>query len=221
MGYHEKEVHERECLMMTDKMKLGLVFGGMVVAFVIQMILGSPADANISEVNDGEGLRLRVIAHSDDAFDQVVKRVVVFAIEDFLNQHEAGLTADFIITNLDGIRNSIDTVMAEIDVEMDVQISLEHHYFVDSLGYYTSLVVKLGEGLGENWWCFINPGVCTVPNDEDISSNEAQVEVLDDLQESFGMRASSFIGGLFGGGSNRQEVAEGEINWFLFDDEKK
>lgn len=207
--------------MMTDKMKLGLVFGGMVVVFAIQLIVGMPVDANIGELNDGEGLRLRVIAHSDDSFDQVVKRVVVFAVEDFLNQHEHGNSADFIINNLDKIRDTVDTVLAELNVDIDVQISLEHHYFDDSSDYHASLVVRLGDGLGENWWCFINPGVCTVPNDEDISSNEAQVEVRDELQDSFGMRTTKFIGGIFGWESNHQEVAMGEIDWFLFDDERQ
>lgn len=205
---------------MTDKMKLGLVFGGIVVAFVLQLVVGVPVDAHVGEVNAGEGLRLRVIAHSDEVFDQVVKRVVVFAVEDFLNQHEAGYSAYFIVNNLSGIRETIEQVLTEVDVAIDIELSLEHHYFPDSLGHYASLVVKLGNGQGENWWCFINPGVCTVPMDGDVSVNEAQVEVTEQLQASFGTRAMRFIGGLFSRERNRAEVVAGEIDWFLFDDER-
>lgn len=207
--------------MMTDKMKLGLVFGGMVIVFIIQLIVGAPVDANMGEGNEGEGLRLRVIAHSDDSFDQVVKRVVVFAVEDFLNQHVQSHSVEFIMRNLDGIRETIETVLTEVNVELGVEISLEHHYFPDSLGYYASLVIRLGDGSGENWWCFINPGVCTVPDSVDVSANEAQIEMRDELQGSFGRRTIRFIGELFGGGSDQQELAMGEIDWFLFDDERQ
>jgi stage II sporulation protein R len=206
---------------MTDKVKLGLVFGAIVIAFIIQLIVGSPVDANGGDVSEGGGLRLRVIAHSDDSFDQVVKRVVVFAVEDFLNQHDDGHSVNFIINNFDGIRNTIDQVLTEINVKMGVEISLEHHYFSDSLAYYASLVVRLGDGQGANWWCFINPGVCTVPNEADVSANEAQVVMTDELQDHFGARTIRFVGRLFGGESDRREVAVGEIDWFLFDDERQ
>lgn len=204
---------------MTDKMKLGLVFGAIVAVFIIQVIAGAPveAEANTSVVADN--LRLRVIANSDDSFDQVVKRVAVFAIEEFMNQHEDGYTFEFLVANLETIREIVRSVLAEIGVQMDIEVSFGHHYFQADSGYYLSLVVRLGEGNGENWWCFINPGVCARPTDEYVSVNTAQVEVRTEIQDNLGTRALNFIGGLFGGGESR-EVVEGEIDWFLFDDER-
>jgi len=204
---------------MTDKMKLGLIFGAIVLVFIAQVIAGAPVEAEASTSVVADDLRLRVIAHSDDSFDQVVKRVVVFTIEDFMNQHENGYTLEFLVDNLETIREVITDVLAEIGVQLDIEVSFGHHYFPTNSGYYTSLVVRLGEGAGENWWCFINPGVCVVPTDEYVSVNTAQVEVRTEVQESLGTRALNFIGGLFGGGEN-SEVAEGEIDWFLFDDER-
>ena len=205
--------------MMTDKMKFGLVVGIIVIAFIIQLVVGISVGANNTEVND-ESLRLRVIAHSDDALDQVVKRVVGFAVVDFLNQYDYGYSPESIIYNLDGVRTAIEEVLDDINVDVDAQINLEHHYFPDSSDYYVSLVVRLGDGDGENWWCFINPGVCTIPSDEYISANEIQTQHTQELQEDFGTRTISFIGGLFGGESDHHRVMEGEIDWFLFDDEK-
>ncbi|MCL2559627.1 MAG: stage II sporulation protein R [Turicibacter sp.] len=206
---------------MTDKMKLGWVFAAMIVALMIQLAAGTPIDASAEEMHDGEDLRLRVIAHSDDSFDQVVKRVVVFAVEGYLNQHENGHSPEFIVRNMDGIRLAIDEVLAEIHVETEIDLSLEHHYFADSLGYYMSLIVRIGDANGENWWCFINPGVCTAPNDETATANTAQIALTEELQDSFGTRVIRFVGGLFGGRSAAyEETAMGEINWFLFDDER-
>jgi len=202
---------------MTDKMKLGLVFASIIVVFIIQVITGVPGSAEASVASDD--LRLRVVANSDDSFDQVIKRVAVFAIEEFMNQHEAGYTREFLVGNLEAIHETVRSVLADIGVDLDIEVSLGHHYFPANSGYYTSLVVRLGEGNGKNWWCFINPGVCTVPTDENVSVNTAQVEVRTDLQESLGTRALSFFGGLFGN-ETRREIADGEIDWFLFDDER-
>jgi len=204
---------------MTDKMKLGLVFGLIVIVFIIQIITGTPTEVEASPYIGGENLRLRVIAHSDDEMDQLVKRLAVFAATDFMNGHEFGHTAEFLTNHLEGIQEAIVDVLTEINVSTTVEVSIGHHYFPASENYYASLVVRLGEANGENWWCFINPGVCVVPTDEYVSSNAAQVEVREELQENMATRTLSFIGGLFGSGE-RREVAEGEIDWFLFDDER-
>jgi len=204
---------------MTDKMKLGLVFGGIIVVFIAQIIAGAPVEAEANAYVAADNLRLRVIANSDDAFDQVVKRVAVFAIEEFMNQHEDGYTLAFLADNLGMVHEAVVDVLAEIGAPMDVELSFGYHYFPMSSGYYASLVVRLGEAAGENWWCFINPGVCIVPTGEYASVNAVQVEVRTEMQESLGTRAFNFIGGLFGGGE-RAEVVGGEIDWFLFDDER-
>ena len=204
---------------MTDKMKLGLVFVAIVVVFIIQIIAGVRVEAEANTPVMADDLRLRVIANSDDAFDQVVKRVAVFAIENFMNQHELGYTMDFLADHLELIHEAVVDVLAEIDVVVNVELSFGYHYFPLSSGYYASLVVRLGEAAGENWWCFINPGVCVVPQDEDASVNAAQIETQDHLQQNLATRTLNFIGGLFSS-SQRSEVASGEIDWFLFDDER-
>ena len=204
---------------MTDKMKLGLVFGVIVVAFIAQIIIGTPVEVEASSNIVADDLRLRVIAHSDDSFDQVVKRVVVFAVEEFMNRHEFGYTVDFLVGNLEEIHAVVADVLTEIDVEIDIEVSFGYHYFPVSNGYYASLVVRLGDATGDNWWCFINPGVCIVPNDEYVSVNAVQIEVREQVQQNLGQRTFNFIGGLLGGIQN-QELASGEIDWFLFDDER-
>jgi len=204
---------------MTDKIKLVLVFGAIILVFFIQVFTGTSVEADANIIVENEDLRLRVIANSDDSFDQVVKRVAVFALDEFMNQHEDGYTLEFLTDNLEKIHETVENVLAEIGVEMDVEVSFGHHYFQAYSGYYASLVVRLGEGNGENWWCFINPGVCALPTDEYVSVNAAQIEVQTEIRENLGTRAINLIGDLLGTGQNN-EVAVGEIDWFLFDDER-
>ena len=205
--------------MVTDKMKLGLVFLVIIVVFLIQVIAGTPAEVEANKNIVADDLRLRVVANSDDSFDQVIKRVAVFTLEEFMNEHENGYTLEFLVENLEAIHDALADVFIELGVHMDIEISFGHHYFPTESKYYASLVVRLGEGNGENWWCFINPGVCVSPTDDYISVNTTQVEVRTKIQENLGTRAINFIGGLFGGGEKR-EIADGEIDWFLFDDER-
>ena len=216
---------------MADKTKLGILFGGIVVTLLIQMLLGGTVEA-VEEVavngrmeqmpNDDHDLRLRVIAHSDESFDQVVKRVAVFAVEERLNGYHGTNIRHYVQHNLVEIRESIERVLVEIDVEMEVEISFGYHYFPASSDYYESLVVRLGDAEGENWWCFINPGICTVPSNENGSINDTQVEVTAATQYSLGDRAQQLIGGWFNRNSNEVVVSvESEgIDWFLFDDEQ-
>jgi len=203
---------------MTDKAKLWLVFIGILITFVVQLIVGSPMEAEAGPVTT-EDLRLRVIAESDDPGDQVVKRVAVFAVEDFMNQHANGYQVEFLSDNLAEIRATIEDVLAELGIEIDVEVSFGQHYFPSTSGYYASLVVRLGNAMGANWWCFINPGICVVPTAETATPNTAQVEIREEVQASFGTRALNFVSRLFGGGES-SEMAEGAIDWFLFADER-
>ena len=47
-------------------------------------------------------------------------------------------------------------------------------------GYYESLVVTLGEGLGENWWCVLFPPLCLIEASDstDIEYTTMVKEVL-------------------------------------------
>lgn len=218
---------------MTDKMKLGLLFSAVVVTLLIQMVFGGSAEAveiivvdrraEQSQTMNDHDLRLRVIAHSDDSFDQVVKRVAVFAIEEFLNGYDGDDMRGHVQGNLEEIRGAIAQVLVEIEVEMEIEVSFGYHYFPASSNYYESLVVRLGDGAGENWWCFINPGICTVPNHERDSVNEAQVEVTERTQYRFGDHTRQLVAGLFGrtsGETTTVSSVSDEFDWFLFDDER-
>jgi len=202
---------------MTDKKKLGLLFGGVVATVLIQMLFGGSVEALEGQhLTSDQELRLRVIAHSDDSFDQVIKRVAAFAVEEILNEHNGTDMEGFVQENLVEIRGNIERVFAEIDVEMEVEVSFGYHYFPASSGYYQSLVVRIGDGAGENWWCFINPGICAAPSD--------QVAVTEVVQYRFGDHTRQFVDGLFSRSSNEVISASSDfdvIDWFLFDDERE
>lgn len=204
---------------MTDKIKFGLIFGGIVVIFIIQLVVGHPAEVEANSTTDAHALRLRVIANSDDERDQLIKRLAVFAATEFMNSETFGYTESFLTDNLEGVHLHVAAVLEEAGVFGDIEVSFGKHYFPTSESYYPSLVIRLGEAAGQNWWCFINPGVCIVPTDEEESVALVQVETQTELRESMTRRAMNFVGGLFGAGES-ELISEDGIDWFLFDDER-
>lgn len=200
---------------MTDKTKLGLVFAGIVLLFIVQVIV-SPAVVATS----GDDLRLRVLANSDEEVDQALKRLAVFAIEDFMNQHDDGYTREFLVANLHEIHDVVKWSLADIDVDMELEVSLGYHFFPSSANYYPSLIVRMGAGKGQNWWCFINPGICVVPNADTESANTAQVEITTEVQAGLVGDVLNFVGGLFNNNSVSTRSGNSEHNWFLFADER-
>ena len=47
-------------------------------------------------------------------------------------------------------------------------------------GYYESVVVTLGEGLGDNWWCVLFPPLCSLEAEEssDVEYTTMTQEIL-------------------------------------------
>jgi len=204
---------------MTDKMKMTIIFAVVGIVFLAQFFFTTSdevsANTPISFLEEAEDdiLKLRVIANSDDHFDQVVKRTIVLAISSFMNSQPNGYDTGFLVNNLSSVRESIETVLSEMDVEQEVEVSFGIHYFPAVESYHPSLVVRLGEARGENWWCFINPGVCVVPTADEVTTNSVQVQVREEVQETISVRTVSIVSSLFGNGTTR-EVVNGEVDWF-------
>lgn len=203
---------------MTDKMKLSILFGIILLVTLVQIFVPKPTEASTPH-DTTDHLRLRVIANSDDELDQLIKRVAVFATTDFMNANEEGHTFSFLVQHLTDIQQAVHEVLSQMGHETTVEVSIGYHYFPATSGYYPSLVVRLGEGVGENWWCFINPGVCVVPTEAEIGINEDKVYLTSQVQANMVTRTFDFFTGLFST-NEHLTVNEGEINWFLFDDER-
>ena len=74
--------------------------------------------------------------------------------------------------------DKVDSILKKYNVHYD--ISYGNNYFPEktykgikySEGNYESLVIKLGEGLGKNWWCVLFPPLCQLDNVKNLEDNE-------------------------------------------------
>ena len=131
-----------------------------------------------------ESIRFRVIANSNSTKDQYIKKRVKEALEkSFYEELKLSNTIDdsrnIIQNNMNNYKKTIKETLEKLNVDMDYEVSFGLNYFpekeykgvVYKEGEYESLVITLGNGEGENFWCVLFPPICTleVEEDDDIS----------------------------------------------------
>jgi len=125
-------------------------------------------------------IRFRIIANSDSYADQKLKITIKEDIEPELIKK--------IVTakNHDEAKNSIVTYIPEIEKKLsnydtEYNINYGNNYFPEKEykgitypeGEYESLVITLGNGLGENWWCVLFPPLCLLEAESsDVDNTE-------------------------------------------------
>lgn len=147
------------------------------MCITLYVIVGNVVAKN--DIIPEEAIRIRVIANSNSDYDQNIKMKVKEQVEkdmynllkDSKNIEEVRNT---IKSNLKQEKRSISTILKEEDYKLPFEINYGYNYFPKKKfkgitykeGYYESLVVTLGEGLGDNWWCVLFPPLCMIEAEE-------------------------------------------------------
>lgn len=137
-----------------------------------------------------EAIRVRVIANSNTEYDQNIKKEVKEVLKnDFINMFKnINNINDFrkeLVSNLSIITNDIKELLDKYNMDFDINYGLnyfpkkEFKDIVYDEGYYESLVVTLGSGLGDNWWCVLFPPLCMIEASE--SSNIEYTTLVSEL----------------------------------------
>lgn len=126
-----------------------------------------------------EAIRFRVIANSNTKEDQAIKKKIV---NNLSTEIKKLTTLDTSLQNSrENIKKQIPSfskVVAEtlkqqeneesfsIDYGMNYFPKKEYKGIVYEEGEYESLVITLGDGLGENFWCVLFPPLCLLDTEE-------------------------------------------------------
>ena len=145
--------------------------------FLIVLVLYTLISSMLKNKNiiSEEAIRIRVIANSNSSYDQDIKMEVKEEItEDMyeLLKDVKGVdqARDVINDNLNSIDNNIDLLLKSKKYNLGYDINFGYNYFPKKIykgieykdGYYESLVVTLGAGEGDNWWCVLFPPICMI-----------------------------------------------------------
>lgn len=158
-----------------DKMKK---FIFLLLIFIIGYCMIQSTEAEGIQIPDS-AIRLRVIPNSNSTRDQEVKLKVKTELENTTYELLNGVTsinkARMIISNnLDSIETGIERVLLEEEYDLGYKINFGQNYFPEKefkgityeAGNYESLVVTLGKGEGDNWWCVLFPPLCLLEAEE-------------------------------------------------------
>lgn len=154
--------------------RLALLF---VLIIFIYMVIGNSVVA--TDIIPDDAIRIRVIANSNSEYDQNIKLKVKDILELDMYKLLKNTTSieearQVINNNLYVVEKDIDTILQKEQYKLPFTINFGINYFPKKEykgisydeGYYESVVVTLGEGLGDNWWCVLFPPLCMLEAQE-------------------------------------------------------
>ena len=173
-------------------MKKTILIIGLIITTYI--MIGNTFSKKIIIPN--ESIRIRVIANSNSTYDQdikyKVKDLLKKDIDKLINEKDNITTfRNKIITNLDTFDRDINKLLKVNNYNLPADINYGLNYFPKkefkgvtyNEGYYESLVVTLGEGKGDNWWCVLFPPLCLIEAEE--SDNIEYTTLVSELIDKY------------------------------------
>lgn len=152
----------------------------VTVAMVVSIVFSVISFSATAEEIRNDVLRLHVIAASDSKDDQALKLKVRDAILDagaeiFDGSVNVINAVERITPKINNLTETAQKVIEENGFDYDVKITIGEEYFTTRTyetvtlpaGEYLSLIVKIGEGKGKNWWCVMFPPMCLSAADEE------------------------------------------------------
>lgn len=118
-------------------------------------------------VGTEEELRIRIVPHSNTASDQAIKQDVLETIKPNITKLVASMQSSNLVEQ-ERIKNEVMKAAAEVSKGSTVKIMYDEALFpvkkvggiVTPQAYYQAVVITLGSGRGDNWWCAIFADVC-------------------------------------------------------------
>lgn len=168
-----------------------------ILLFFLFIILSYILVGNVLASNNmlpEDALRMRVIANSNSTYDQYVKVKVKEEVEEDLfellrNTKDTEEAKTKVKNNIPLIKQKVGKILIKENYPLGYQVNYGKNYFPEKIykgvtydeGYYESLVITLGQGKGENFWCVMFPPLCMMETDhlDDIEYKSLVKEMID------------------------------------------
>ena len=130
-------------------------------------------------------IRFRILANSNSPRDQKIKQDITDKMQEELynllkNTKNINEARQLIKTNMNNFDNLLSNEMKDIEYSYDIDYGM--HEFPKKVytgitydeGQYESLLVTLGQGKGDNWWCVLFPPICLLEAEENQDSKNVE-----------------------------------------------
>ena len=155
----------------------------IIILFVLTILLVGKNDTKEILIPD-KAIRFRIVANSNSIEDQQEKMIIKEKLEkeiyELINKEKTENIENTLQNNMDKIKEIIDSYNVSYDINYGLNYFPVKHYkgVLYPAGNYESLVITLGEGLGDNFWCVLFPPLCLLDNEvQDTSEVEYQLYV--------------------------------------------
>ncbi len=147
-----------------------IIAAAVALVAVIALIVAIPKTQSNSDF-----LRIHIRADSNGAEDQNVKYVVKAAVVEYLTPYlskadtkQKAMAA--VSSQLENVKKVCDKTLAANGKNYRATVKLCQEEFPDrayngytlKAGVYDALIIELGSGSGNNWWCVVYPPLCFV-----------------------------------------------------------
>ncbi len=163
----------------------------LIIAIII--LSGIAISLPKSEVQT-EYLRIHVRANSNAQIDQSIKYVVKDKIVSYLTPYIAecdtkSKAQTLLEDNLSGIERVANTALKEAGFNYTAKAKVKREEFPTRVygelelesGIYDALIVELGEGVGDNWWCVVYPPLCFTGDGTHVVYRSKILEIISDF----------------------------------------
>lgn len=158
----------------------------LIISILTIFILYKQVSAE-ENIIPNEAIRFRVIANSNNIYDQNVKIQVRNVVQNKLleltgNSTNIDDTRKIIKENINTIDNLVKEKLNEINYEKNYNINYGYNYFPKKKykgitykeGNYESLVIELGDANGDNWWCVLFPPLCLLESEDNSETSDTE-----------------------------------------------
>ena len=160
---------------------------------------GTPMYATNGKISASadEFLRIHIRADSNEKAAQAVKYYVRDKIVEYLTPLVAGYSTK--TQAMQGVALNLDTISAVADKALrekgyfygaSAELKKEnvptriYEGCVLSAGEYSALIIYLGRGVGDNWWCVVYPPLCfSAPTGKNVVYKSKILEIIERFKE--------------------------------------
>ena len=151
-----------------------------IIILVICIIVGTLVYRKSDEIIiPSDAIRVRIIANSNNINDLYEKERIKNEIKDDLYSYIKNANSSLMASQ--SIENNLENIKSLIAKKTNnFKVNYGNNYFPRKVykgviypeGEYESLVITLGSGIGDNWWCVLYPPICMIEDNENTSDVE-------------------------------------------------
>ena len=165
-----------------------------IILISLLVIFGIPTQSS----TNAEYLRIHIRANSNEQIDQSVKYEIKDKIVEYLTPFIAecdtlNKAENLLVSNLKGIEKVADKHLelrgfnysSKADVRTEEFPTRTYDELTLSAGKYRALIVTLGDGKGDNWWCVVYPPLCFVGNGTRYEYKSKILEIINQFKRNY------------------------------------